>query len=49
MKKESPKQPYQPPQLEVQVWQVVTGVSLPIGTLGLPENPLEAFKEVQPR
>jgi hypothetical protein len=44
---EPKKQPYRPPQLEVQVWHVVTGISLPIGTLGLPDNPLEAFEETQ--
>jgi hypothetical protein len=49
METKNPKQAYQPPQLEVQPWQQVTGVSLPIGTLGLPENPLEAFEEAQTR
>jgi hypothetical protein len=41
------KEPYHHPKLEIQMWQTLTGVSLPIGTLGLPENPLEAFEEAQ--
>jgi hypothetical protein len=46
--KEPTKRPYQSPKLETQPWQKVTGVSLPIGTLGLPDNPLEAYEEIQP-
>jgi hypothetical protein len=45
MQQSHTKQPYQSPTLEPHPWQVITGVSLPIGTLGLPENPLEAFEE----
>jgi hypothetical protein len=48
MKEVQQRQPYQPPKLEAQPWQQVTGVSLAIGTLGLPDNPLEAYEEIQP-
>lgn len=40
---------YKPPKLEPHPWRVITGVSLPIGTLGFPDNPLDALEleEVQ--
>ena len=37
------KRLYNPPILEVQKWQVMTGISLPIGTNSLSDNPLTDF------
>ncbi len=43
---QSHKKPaYQPPQLEVHQWTVITGISLPIGTAGFPENPLDELQD----
>lgn len=36
---------YQTPQLKVFPWLEVTGVSLPIGTMGFPDNPLDELQD----
>ncbi len=39
------KKTYYTPQLEKHQWNSMTGVSLPIGTTGFPENPLDELQD----
>jgi hypothetical protein len=39
------KKTYATPQLETFPWLEVTGISLPIGTTGFPDNPLDEFQD----
>ena len=39
------KKVYCTPQLDLHQWHSITGVSLPIGTTGFPDNPLDELQD----